>query len=193
MFANLPYDYYVLWAAPPIQTPGVDPRDPYFDIFESHLKFIHASPPLISRLLHLVIGVGILGLIIKLYKPTEANKLFDGASLVLYMCGVTVYSVNLVKGMRAASAGIYGDKTLAPDEHFYDKATEGTEGEYIGREDSLRVISASHTILAFVLIGVLILQAGQWYAQRKEAEEIEQLDQAAADKKKAGAVSKKKQ
>lgn len=143
----------------------------------------------------MVIGVGLLGFIMKLYKPTEANKLFDGASLALYMCGITVYGVNIVKGMRAASAGIYGDRTLAEDETLFDKAVEGTDAVFIGREDSLRVIAASNTILAFILMGVLVLQAGQWYAQRKEAEEIEQMDKARDEKKKAATdkSGKKKQ
>lgn len=150
-------------------------------------------------MLHLVIGVGILGFLMKLYKPTEANKLFDGASLVLYMCGITVYSVNIVKGMRAASAGIYGDRARATDGERFDEtlaSIESNEGEFIGREDSLRVIAASNTILAFILVGILVLQAGQWYAKRKEAEEIEQMDKAREEKKKVTGPekgSKKKQ
>ena len=161
-------------------------------MLENHLKFLYASPPLISRLLHLVIGVGLLGLLVKLYRASEANLLFDGASLVLYMCGIIVYIVNLVKGMRTVSAGAYygGPSTmstgpLAPDADA-NAATatvpDATAHDFIGREDSLRVMAASNTILALVLVGVLVLQAGQWYAQRKEAEEMEQMDR---DEKKA--------
>jgi hypothetical protein len=47
----------------------------------------------------------------------------------------------------------------------------------------LRVLAASDTILALVLVGVLVLQAGQWYAQRKEEEEIELMDKARDEKK----------
>lgn len=65
-----------------------------------------------------------------------------------------------------------------------DKALENREGEYIGREDSLRVMAASNTILALVLVGVLVLQAGQWYAQRKEQEEMALMD-AKRDEKRA--------
>lgn len=102
LFAYFPYDYNVLWATP------VGSREPYFDSLEDHLKFIHQSPPLISRVLHIVIGVGLIGFITKLYKPSEANMLFDGASLVLYMCGVTVYIANIVKGLRIVTKGGYG-------------------------------------------------------------------------------------
>ena len=51
----------------------------------------------------------------------------------------------------------------------------------MGREDSLKVLSASNTILALVLVGVLVLQAGQWYAERKDALEFESLDNGAGD------------
>ena len=175
--------------------PTVDPRTAYFDAQENHLKFLHASPPLVSQILHMVIGLGLIGIMMKLYKPTEANYLFDGASLVLYMIGVTIYIANLVKGMRTITAGFYGEKVLQEGETILKKAVDGTEAEYLGREDSLRVISASNTILALVLIGVLVLQAGQWYAQRKEAEEMEAIDKADAEKKTAKAEKggKKKQ
>lgn len=92
--------------------------------------------------------------------------LFDGASLVLYMCGVTVYIANIVKGLRLASAGQYGAELAStPDE----------QEQILGREDSLKVLSASNTILALVLVGILVLQAGQWYAERKDAQETEEF------------------
>ena len=138
----------------------------------------------------MVIGLGLIGIMMKLYKPTEANYLFDGASLVLYMIGVTVYIANLVKGMRTISAGYYGEKVLAEGETMLGKTVDGVEGEYLDKEDSLRVMSASNTILALVLVGVLVLQAGQWYAARKEQEELEQMDKAEAEKKSEKAAEK---
>lgn len=110
--------------------------------------------------------LGLAGLLSKLYKPSESNMLFDGASLVLYMCGVTVYIANIVKGLRLASAGQYGnDLAQTPDD----------KDQILGREDSLKVLSASNTILALVLVGILVLQAGQWYAERKDQQEFESL------------------
>jgi hypothetical protein len=169
----------VLWTTPP-------DRAPYFNILENHLKFLHASPPLISRVLHIVIGTGFLGFLIKLYKPSEANMLFDGASLVLYMCGITVYIANIVKGLRVVTAGTYGETELVEGERIAAKGSSpGEQGYAIGREDSLRVLAASNTILALVLVGVLVLQAGQWYAQTKEAAEIEEMDRAAEEKRRS--------
>ena len=175
----MPYDYNVLWATP-------DDRASYFDILESHIKFLYASPPIVSRILNLVIGTGLLGFLIKLFKPNQANMLFDGASLVLYMAGITVYLTNIVKGFRVVTAGIYGDIDKAnPGE-----ISEEDMGDYISREDTLRVFAASNTILALVLVGVLVLQAGQWYAKRVEEQEIQEIERLAEEKKSAG---KKKQ
>lgn len=100
--------------------------------------------------------------------------LFDGASLVLYMCGITVYIANIVKGLRLASLGQYGaDLAASADD----------KDQILGREDSLKVMAASNTILALVLVGILVLQAGQWYADRKDLQERESL---ATEKKKEG-------
>jgi len=93
LFSSFPYDYHVLWSTPP-------DREPYFQILENHLKFIHASPPIISRILHIAIGTGLLGFITKLYKPSEANMLFDGASLVLYMAGLRYTLRILLRDLR---------------------------------------------------------------------------------------------
>ncbi|KAF2743965.1 Shr3 amino acid permease chaperone [Sporormia fimetaria CBS 119925] len=174
LFSSFPYDYNVLWTTPP-------DREVYFKILEDHIKFLYASPPLISRILHIVIGTGIVGFLMKLYRATEANYLFDGASLVLYFAGILVYITNIVKGFRVVTAGIYGN---------VDKPVEGDEPEYISREDTLRVFAASNTILALVLVGVLTLQAGQYYALKKEEAEIAAIEEEEQDKKKAG---KKKQ
>jgi hypothetical protein len=107
--------------------------------------------------------------------------LFDGASLVMYMAGITVYITNIVKGLRVVTAGVYGE---------VDPEVDQDAGDYIGREDTLRVFAASNTILALVLVGVLVLQAGQWYAQKKEAAELKEIANKEAEKKQAG---KKKQ
>lgn len=156
LFSSFPYDYPLLWTKD--ETPAA-----YFDQLEFHLRFIHASPAIIPRILHIVIAVGFVGFFTKLFRPSEANLLFDGASLVLYLIGVVVYITNIVKGLRIVTAGSYG-------------AVEGDTEIAIGREDSLRVLAASNTILALVLVGVLVLQAGQWYAERKDAAEVAQLD-----------------
>lgn len=167
IFSLFPYDYPILWSTSP--TPAA-----HYDYLEAHLRFLHASPPLIPRILHIVIFLGLAGLLTKLFRPSESNMLFDGASLVLYMCGVTVYIANIVKGLRLVTDGRYGD--YVDEKIAMGELDESTSGQILGREDSLKVLSASNTILALVLVGVLVLQAGQWYAERKDALEFESLD-----------------
>ena len=87
---------------------------------------------------------------------------------------------------------------MIPDgNHFVDRARDearasgSAAGEVVlGREDSLKVLSASNTILALVLVGILVLQAGQWYAERKDGEEAAKVERAEMEKEKS---SKKKQ
>ncbi|PYH34445.1 putative secretory component protein shr3 [Aspergillus neoniger CBS 115656] len=180
IFSLFPYDYPILWSTTP--TPAT-----HFDYFESHLRFLHASPPLIPRILHIVIFLGLLGLIMKLYKPSESNMLFDGASLVLYMCGITVYIANIVKGLRLVSGGVYGDELVKNGGGGGgDEGVDVEQGQILGREDSLKVLAASNTILALVLVGVLVLQAGQWYAERKEAQEVESFSSGSGSSSKKG-------
>lgn len=124
-----------------------------------------------------MVGVGFLGFFIKLFRASESNMLFDGASLVLYLIGVGVYVANIVKGLRLVSAGAWHDSEFDLASATKRGGDPLTGGEIIlGREDSLKVMSASNTILALVLVGVLVLQAGQWYAERKDSEEYEKLE-----------------
>jgi len=118
--------------------------------------------------------------------------LFDGASLVLYICGVTVYITNIVKGLRVVTLGIYNTDLIEGEGDLL-----GSSEGVIGREDSLKVMAASNTILALVLVGVLVLQTGQWYAERKEKEEVAKMDRDAKSSPKTptgkAGSSKKKQ
>ncbi|EFX03486.1 secretory component protein [Grosmannia clavigera kw1407] len=148
LFASFPYDFPLLWTSDPVPPA-------YYDQLETHLKFVHQSPPLIARLLSMIISVGFAGFFIKLFRPSEANVLFDGASLVLYLIGTGVYIANIVKGLRTVSAGIWEDPEA------FETISGPLTGEVVlGREDSLQVLSASNTILALILVGVLALQIG---------------------------------
>ena len=180
LFSLFPYDYPVLWSS--LETPS-----PHWITLETHLRLLHASPPLIPRILHIMVFIGLLGLMIKLYKPSESNMLFDGGSLVLYMAGIIVYLANIVKGLRIVTVGKYGegiDEVVADldrnDEVNIGAYDRETGASILGREDNLKVLSASNTILALVLLGVLVLQAGQWYAERadeKEKRRFQEMEQ----------------
>lgn len=65
---------------------------------EAHYLLLAKSPRIMSVMLHAVIGVGIFGHLVKLWKANESNYLFDGASLVLYMIAVVLYGTSVITG-----------------------------------------------------------------------------------------------
>ena len=142
-----------------------------------------------------MLGMGIVGLIVKLYKPSESNMLFDGGSLVLYMVAVIVYIANIVKGLRIVSEGQYGIGLNTLNQDQVDEVDNAgfdvnTGDSVLGREDNLKVLAASNTILALVLVGVLLLQVGQWYAERTDAAALKVFhEQEEADRKEKEAES----
>ncbi len=81
------------------------------------------------------------------------------------------------------SAGRYDTELVEGELAVGVKGVEAGQEVPLGRDDSLRVLAASNTILALVLVGVLVLQAGQWYAERKEGQEIEKMEKAEREKR----------
>ena len=101
----------------------------------------------------------------------------------MYMIGIIIYIANIVKGMRMVTDGTYGSEIPHGGEQMIGLGVVVEEAKPLGREDSLKVLSASNTILALVLAGVLALQAGQWYAERKQGQELEQAEREKVTKK----------
>ena len=92
---------------------------------------------------------------------------------MLYVAAVVIYIANIIKGLRIVDVGIYGIGLAKLTEDQSDNVDNGgydveTGDSVLGREDNLKVLSASNTILALVLVGVLVLQIGQWYAERAD-------------------------
>lgn len=89
------------------------------------------------------------------------------------MIATIIYIANTVKGLRIVDQGVYGIGLEKLDQDQADDVDMGgydveTGDSVLGREDNLKVLSASNTILALVLVGVLVLQVGQWYAERTD-------------------------
>ena len=131
-----------------------------------------------------MISIGFLGFLLKLFKPSESNLLFDGSSLVLYFIGVIIYLTNILQGLALIDKGDW--EKLGEEVGGRLKVEEGGDRLVVGKEDSMRVLAASNTILALVLVGVLVLQAGQWYAEKREGEERREWAVKEAQMKKEG-------
>ena len=92
------------------------------------------------------------------------------------MIGFVIYMANIVKGLRIITEGKYDSELVEGELAVGVKGVEPGEEAPLGRDDSLKVLAASDTILALVLVGVLVLQAGQWYAERKQGQEMEAIE-----------------
>ena len=79
------------WAGPTPSAAAVAGAEAYYSLLSK-------APRIMSVMLHAVIGVGICGHLVKLYKPNESNYLFDGASLVLYMIATVLYGTSVISG-----------------------------------------------------------------------------------------------
>lgn len=87
------------------------------------------------------------------------------------------------------SSGAYDVELVEGELAVGVKGVDAGQERPLGRDDSLKVLAASNTILALVLVGVLVLQAGQWYAERKEGQEVERIEREEREKKAASAGS----
>lgn len=105
------------------------------------------------------------------------------------MCGVIVYVANIVKGLRVVSSGAYNVELVEGELAIGVKGVDAGQERPLGRDDSLKVLAASNTILALVLVGVLVLQAGQWYAERKEGQEVERIERVEREEREKKAAS----
>ena len=153
---------------------------------EAHYILLANAPRVIHVVLHAVIAVGIFGHLAKLWKANESNYLFDGASLVLYMIAVVLYGTSVIQGLfEMISHWLPGLRSVAAGD-FREMA----------KVDTLRVMAASHVILAVVLIGnwgfffitnlgVLLLQGGQWYAEIAALRELKEIEASEREREEA--------
>ena len=97
-----------------------------------------------------------------------------------------------MKGMKIIASGKFDADIVKGESTLGTTSVVPGEELPLGREDSLQVTAATNTILALVLIGVLVLQAGQWYAERKDGQEVEKYkeEQAAKTETRGGEGSK---
>ncbi|ETN38391.1 uncharacterized protein HMPREF1541_06426 [Cyphellophora europaea CBS 101466] len=187
LFSLFPYDYPLLWEAGPVPAA-------HLDAVEANYKLLYHCPKICFQIFHFMILVGLGALIAKLYKPSESNMLFDGGSLVLFMVAVIIYLSNIAKGLRIVDRGVYGigmpDQPAEGEQESgvpWGKGDGSAGSSVLGREDNLKVLGASNTILALVLLGVLVLQVGQWYAERADEKTMKEYAEKEAQEAKEAA------
>ncbi|OBA22566.1 Shr3 amino acid permease chaperone [Metschnikowia bicuspidata var. bicuspidata NRRL YB-4993] len=121
------------------------------------------APMRVHHILHFVILLGLIGCFIKLYKPAEEVKYFEYGTLGMMMAAIIIYLTNLRIGANSCISGEWGDVDA-----------------YTG----VNVMAASQFMMVIVLVGVLVLQGGlyyaEWYEKKIQREFLEKEAAAAA-------------
>ena len=135
IYGNWPYDLDTLWRHS--VTDGFDKSLAHYQTWGNAPMYIHYT-------LHTVGFLGLVGHFIKLYKPDEEAKYFEYGSLGLFMIAIIIYLTNLRTGVTSCLSGQWGD---------------------VDYKTGLNVMAASQVMIILVLVGVLVLQGGLYYAQ----------------------------
>ncbi|KAM0788293.1 hypothetical protein ACM66B_001438 [Microbotryomycetes sp. NB124-2] len=141
-------DFAVMWSPSSTVTP---------EQLDKSLAFYHMlvnAPPLYWTVLTGAVGLALCACAIKVLLNPLKGMLFDGASLMLMISGVSVYTSNF----RAAL-----DVLPKPGSN----ATTGmTLVESFRIKDALLTLASSNMIIAVTLTGVLAIQSAQGFANR---------------------------
>ncbi|KAN0061445.1 Protein csh3 [Thecaphora frezii] len=173
------YDFPLLYASK-LEPTAVEAADRFY-------LSLYNGPTAVTALLHGMIGLGIVGLIAKLHRWNEMAKYFDGGSLVLFMAAICMYGGVCVPNLRLLAdptnmhllhrSAIFTQRDTQRDS--YEKGLSSVpppEGPITDDErvSCIRIISATNTISAALLAGVVILQISEWYLERQEKIQQEQ-------------------
>ncbi|EMR09453.1 hypothetical protein PNEG_02396 [Pneumocystis murina B123] len=129
---------------------------------ETYYLLLYQAPSIHKILLHILICFGFFAHVMKLYGGNKSNLLFDSGSLVLYIAGIIIYNVYLIQGILFYYYNaFYLDYLIIGLETIFQRT-------YISfnRIDTLRILAASHVVLALILIGILVLQSSQFCAEQ---------------------------
>ncbi|KAH3683850.1 hypothetical protein WICPIJ_005178 [Wickerhamomyces pijperi] len=158
IFGNLPYDYVSLYSSTATMA----------DIENSvrHYTTWANIPAPALHILHSLIGLGFIGLFIKIYKPSEDAKYFEYGSLFLYVVAFCIYLTNLKTGAESARAAEWGEVDV---------------------QTGINVIAASGHMIVFILGGVILLQAGLYYGEWEYQQRLEVFNRELAEEEAAAA------
>ncbi|SCU87296.1 LADA_0E03136g1_1 [Lachancea dasiensis] len=134
-YANQAYDYHILF------NPRVGQTD--FDNSLHHYQLLSQTPLPIFGGLVFVASVGLIGCLIRIFKPNPDLQAFEYATLVMYVVGICLFVTNIKTGVDSSVSGNWGEVT---------------------QNQGLAVIASSNILLLVVFLGVIVLQAGLWYS-----------------------------
>ncbi|AGO10319.1 AaceriABL137Wp [[Ashbya] aceris (nom. inval.)] len=143
-FANQTYDYHLLFNANMTQE--------HYDNALRHYQTLYFTAQPVLYVFGAIAMIGLIGSLIRIYKPNPELQLFEYGSLAMYVLGVCVFLTNIKTGVNSAHYGNWGEVT---------------------QNQGLAVIASSNIILLVVFVGVLVLQSGLWYSEWEYAQRLE--------------------
>ncbi|KAL6948540.1 hypothetical protein ACO0QE_001008 [Hanseniaspora vineae] len=132
--AQFPYDLPLLFDKNVTQQ--------HFDNSLNHYQNLYYTPKYIMGIYIALYSLGMLGCLIRIYKPHPDLQMFEYGTLILYFLTVCVFLTNVKTGI---------------DSCHYREWGEITENQ------GLAVIGSSNLIILIIISGVLILQIGLWW------------------------------
>ncbi|KAG7193949.1 uncharacterized protein KQ657_005148 [Scheffersomyces spartinae] len=141
IYGQWPWDLNTLWR--------YDETGAAFEKTLAMYKVWNESPLYVHYLLHFVFVLGLIGHFIKLYKPTDDTMYFHYGSLGLFVLAIVIYLTNLRIGLQSVDHGDWGE---------------------VDYQTGLNVMAASKMMIVVILVGVLFLQGGLYYATWYDAE-----------------------
>ena len=166
-------DHLLLWQSPITHA----------NLISAHRYYSNSlinSDPRFNAALHSIWVIGALTVLAKIVLGRrESNWLFDGASLFLYSASALVYFKKVLGNLALLPA-----LTPTPLADPQDPA----DPTFV----PLRELATSNAVLAAALVGVLVLQSGQFYSERlEERERVEELEARLARRRRRLAASGK--
>ncbi|SNX82410.1 related to SHR3 - endoplasmic reticulum packaging chaperone [Melanopsichium pennsylvanicum] len=144
------------------------------------------APLAVTALLHGMMGLGLIGLVAKLHRWNEMAKYFDGGSLVLFMGTICMYLGVAIPNLRLISdptnVKLVWASAIATQRQQQMEAFEKGQSDFKPSDgamtqdekvSAIRIVSASNTICAVLLVGVLVLQISEWYLESQDAKEAQ--------------------
>ncbi|BGP38819.1 hypothetical protein JCM10450v2_002773 [Rhodotorula kratochvilovae] len=150
-------DHPLIWQGPQVADQAVQTALRYYS------SFYHA-PPFYAGTLTAVAGATILATVFKLILSPVEGLLFDGATLMLLLSALTVYTSNVLAALRYLPLDVLPPSSFFPAPPALARAA-GDIGE-VRLVEALQSVAASHLIIAVSLTGVLALQGAQGWAER---------------------------
>lgn len=152
IFSNQVYDFHILF------NPEVTQQN-----YENSLKHYQAmfyTPPKVLYGFSGIVLVGLIGSLIRIYKPNPELQIFEYGSLGMFVLGICVFLTNIKTGVESSVHGTWGEVT---------------------QNQGLAVIASSNIILLLVFSGVIALQAGLWYTEWEYESRLEKYNKEHAE------------